>query len=254
MDPLLADVYLHQVFFDISFCVVLAATVYAVSQRKAPLRTAVILGLPAAVLTWLVYGFHPTSTAGIVVTVIRSLVYILFLASMAALILHYVFRGKRITGDKICGAICVYLFLGVAWACSTCWPTGCCPALSSIARGWPSFVGQSRTIEHTSIYIYYSFVTLTTLGYGDMTPVSAVVRTAAWLEAVTGQLYIAVLVARLVGLHIAQSGEAKANRRPPSPGQCIPNRRGHPCRRVRPARCWVAPGWVVLKGFLHSAC
>ncbi|HMF13670.1 MAG TPA: potassium channel family protein, partial [Gemmataceae bacterium] len=54
-----------------------------------------------------------------------------------------------------------------------------------------------------------SFVTLTTLGYGDIVPVSPIARTLASLEAITGQLFLAVLVARLVGLHIAESLEQK---------------------------------------------
>ena len=54
-------------------------------------------------------------------------------------------------------------------------------------------------------YVYFSFVTLTTLGYGDITPLTPVAQTLAWLEAVVGQLYLAILVARLVGLHIVHS-------------------------------------------------
>ena len=52
---------------------------------------------------------------------------------------------------------------------------------------------------------YFSFVTLTTLGYGDIVPVSGPAKTFSTLEAIVGQLYIALLVARLVGLHTAQS-------------------------------------------------
>jgi hypothetical protein len=62
--------------------------------------------------------------------------------------------------------------------------------------------------EPTAV-LYFSFATLTTLGYGDIVPVSAIARTLATLEAITGQLYLAVLVARLVGLHIAESLEHK---------------------------------------------
>lgn len=54
-------------------------------------------------------------------------------------------------------------------------------------------------------FSYYSFVTITTLGYGDVTPVSTQARSLALLEAVLGQLYIAILIARLVGSHLAQS-------------------------------------------------
>jgi len=59
-----------------------------------------------------------------------------------------------------------------------------------------------------ALFTYYSFITLTTVGYGDVTPVSAPARTFAWLEALTGQFYIAVLVAGLVGALLADKSEA----------------------------------------------
>jgi hypothetical protein len=56
-----------------------------------------------------------------------------------------------------------------------------------------------------SHFIYYSFVTMSTLGYGDITPISNPARSLSLLEAVVGQLYIAILIAKLVGMHIAQA-------------------------------------------------
>ena len=58
-------------------------------------------------------------------------------------------------------------------------------------------------------FTYYSFVTLTTLGYGDITPLSSRVKVLSMLEAVVGQIYLVVLVARLVGLHISHSSRRK---------------------------------------------
>jgi hypothetical protein len=62
-----------------------------------------------------------------------------------------------------------------------------------------------------SHFIYYSFVTMSTLGYGDITPISNSARSLSLLEAVVGQLYIAVLIARLVGMHIAQEQGGRAD-------------------------------------------
>ena len=59
--------------------------------------------------------------------------------------------------------------------------------------------------EPAGLEFYYSFVTMTTLGYGDIVPVSSAARGLATLQAVVGQLYLAVLVARLVGLYVAES-------------------------------------------------
>ena len=62
-------------------------------------------------------------------------------------------------------------------------------------------------VRRLSVFMYYSLVTLTTLGYGDITPVTPLARNLAAFEAVMGQLYIAILVARLVGLHIVHAGQ-----------------------------------------------
>ena len=104
------------------------------------------------------------------------------------------------TRDKIAGAICVYLLLGVIWSLAyaiiAVTTPGAFRAPEEITAG---LAGGSHA------FIYFSFVTLTTLGYGDISPVAPVSQTLAWFEAVTGQLYLTILVARLVGLHISHS-------------------------------------------------
>jgi hypothetical protein len=75
------------------------------------------------------------------------------------------------------------------------------PGSFNLAKGTAMKFGGSETI----FAVYFSYVTLTTLGYGDITPLSGAARTLAIVEATTGQIYLAVLVARLVGLHVAHS-------------------------------------------------
>jgi hypothetical protein len=87
---------------------------------------------------------------------------------------------------------------------------------SMLDTKWPgSFAVGSRLLEqiqadHSRIHVftYYSFITLTTVGYGDVTPVSAPARTCAWLEALSGQFYLAVLVAGLVGELLSKKADA----------------------------------------------
>ena len=81
--------------------------------------------------------------------------------------------------------------------------------LESIQPG--SFtIGEGQIDVGRRLYIYYSFVTITTLGYGDITPTTDLANSFSFLEAVTGQLYLAILIARLVGIQIAQSMNRKA--------------------------------------------
>ena len=73
---------------------------------------------------------------------------------------------------------------------------------------YPRFVSKFKPENRKYVLIdclHFSIVTITTLGYGDITPLTPLAKTVSYMEAVTGQIYIAVLIARLVGLHIAHS-------------------------------------------------
>jgi hypothetical protein len=118
-------------------------------------------------------------------------------------ILADVVRAERVTPAKISGALSVYLLLGYVWGIvftilETVQPGSFNLALGDVAAG-----SRGEILGHL---LYYSFITLSTLGYGDITPLSDGARSLAALEAVTGQIYLAVLVARLVGLQISQRG------------------------------------------------
>ena len=109
-------------------------------------------------------------------------------------------RGKEVGADKIYGALSVYLLFGQGWALAYI-------LVETMNPG--SFVGLARpgVVDGVgSELIYYSFVTLTTLGYGDITPVSLTVRNLTVMEAVTGVLYIATLIASLVATYKESSG------------------------------------------------
>jgi hypothetical protein len=100
------------------------------------------------------------------------------------------------------GAICVYFLVGIVWAL----------LYSTLEFFQPgSFQMPQGTVNQATsqaTFTYYSYVTLTTLGYGEITPISGPARSFALLEAMMGQLYLAVLIARLVGIHIAQSSRS----------------------------------------------
>ena len=101
----------------------------------------------------------------------------------------------NISANRIIGAVCVYLMLGVIWALT----------YSLLEAGIPgSFAGLSEQAAGSKWdpdWVYFSFVTLTTLGYGDILPVTSSARAMAYFEAIVGQFYLAVLVAGLVGAY-----------------------------------------------------
>ncbi len=111
------------------------------------------------------------------------------------------------TADKIFAAICVYLLVGYGWAFIYALiddlQPGAFPNLSVQAKDFSGRVMQLR---------YFSFMTLTTVGYGDVVPLSPIARTMAALEAIMGQVYLTILVARLVGLHIVHGLDSNSRR------------------------------------------
>ncbi len=124
---------------------------------------------------------------------------ILFLATTAWLMLTHILFTEA-DHNTICGAICVYLLIGVVFALVYLTCTEVCPGSISFEH---MVNASANEREKLSRLIYFSMCTLTTLGFGDIIPVTRFTRTLAWLEAVVGQLYLAILVARLVGLQIA---------------------------------------------------
>lgn len=108
-----------------------------------------------------------------------------------------VFASREISANRVVGAITLYLLFGVLWAI----------AYAVIEKANPgSFTGLSEPLSlgWSTDWLYFSFVTMTTLGYGDITPISATARTFSYLQAVFGQFYLAILVAGLVGAYIAK--------------------------------------------------
>lgn len=122
-------------------------------------------------------------------------VLIFFLLS-CGLAVYDVLFGGAIDINRLIGAACIYLLSGSLWGIVYF-------LLSAIFPASFAGVGGETLSEQLNQFIYHSFVTLTTLGYGDITPVAPVARTLCYLEAALGQMYLTVLVAALVGIHIA---------------------------------------------------
>jgi len=188
--PFLESLVRISYLIDIFFFVIFLSAVYAVSQKKSTFIIALIMALLLEILIWL---SHLTDISSF--RIIGNILTILFIGYTATIILSYLFTEDEITGDVIMGAICVYFLIGFAWAFIFF-------TLELLQPG--SFQMPQDQGAKLSHFSYYSYVTLTTLGYGDFTPISAQARSLALLEAIMGQLYIAILVARMVGIHIAQ--------------------------------------------------
>ena len=164
--------------------IILITGVYAVSYRRRQIVIAVLLGIPAFVFGWLhvITGVPALDKA-------ESVFTLLFYAFTALIVLSRVLTTRRIATDTIYGAVSVYLLMGLTWATAYDLVEGITPG---------SFSAGPGEVLTFPAFIYYSFVTLATLGYGDITPITDQARSLAVLETVSGTLYIAVLIARLV--------------------------------------------------------
>jgi hypothetical protein len=116
---------------------------------------------------------------------------IVFYVYTILVILDYVLRTDEVTGDEIYGAVSVYILIGFVW--------GMAYALLDLVQpgSFHTLGGSLRPAD----YIYFSFITLMTVGYGDMFPIGPVARSLAIVESMVGVIFIAVLIGRLVGLH-----------------------------------------------------
>jgi voltage-gated potassium channel Kch len=106
-----------------------------------------------------------------------------------------------VTGHRIRGAIVTYLLIGLVFSLAYSLIDALVPGSFAVAGSATTPVAGGA--ESDLRWVYYSLVTLTTLGYGDITPISELARRLAVLEALIGQLFVAVLIARLVSLEIA---------------------------------------------------
>lgn len=130
-------------------------------------------------------------------------VILFFFGNVGRIMLEDILQGE-VTTNRICGGVCVFILIGLCFAMLH----------MMVAAGDPTaYRDSSNLVKHGNeilsreynypLFTYFSFCTLSTVGYGDMVPVSRLARSCSMIEAMTGQLYLAILVARLVGLHIA---------------------------------------------------
>ncbi len=126
-----------------------------------------------------------------------SLLAVVTLGCFAAIVLKRVFEPGPVTRHRIHGAVCAYLLFGLMWAAAYAFVAQVVPQPFSVATD----VGHSEAF--VARFIYFSFVTLTTVGYGDITAVHPLARTLVTIEALTGQLYPAIIIGDLVSSALA---------------------------------------------------
>jgi hypothetical protein len=198
--PLSAPGSFRQYLVDVFAVLVMISGVYAVAHRSRLLFWCVMgLGVPSIILQLVPYAYLNRP-----VVVLNNASTLVFLIAVAAAVLYRVLREGPITSHRIQGSIAVYLMMGMIWALAYSIVYILDPSsfdLGGSADGMEDLIGVHT--RGMSRLIYFSFVTMTTLGYGDIAPHGMIASNLAILQALTGQIYLVVIMARLVSLAIA---------------------------------------------------
>ena len=188
-----------KVVIDVFTSLVLISSTFAIERRTWRWFAFALAGL-TLVTRWATYA-RPTYDL-FVATTLFSTVFIIF-ACIA--ILSRVFAEGPVTRHRIEGAVAVYLLTGLAFGSLYALIALVEPSSFDTSRlGW-----RVRTVfaRLNGRFSYFSFITLTTVGYGDITPASALAKQVAVLEGLVGQLYPAILLARLVAMQLTSRSE-----------------------------------------------
>jgi voltage-gated potassium channel len=178
----------------------LTFALFEITRRPADLVIGLALGIPAAIAGVVnaatpdtpSFNFGPTVLAG------------LFIGFLIQRILKDVLTGSRISSEQIFGAVCAYLLIGILFSTIYGFIVLVDPGAFAVTDNLAQRLADDARPRGSGVFTYFSFVTMSTLGYGDIAPVSPAARSVAWLQAVVGQLYLAITVAALVGTHIAR--------------------------------------------------
>ena len=189
-------------FWRALFTLVLLWALYTVAGSRRVLILAALVLVPTMASTWLADPGHE-----IYLAYIDNITNIIYFALICAFLGQYILTNRRVTLEVIFAAMCLYMMLAILWAAIY-------TNLELYYSDAFTFSGQlagDAGIERDNIFshmIYFSFITLSTLGYGDVLPVHKVSQNWAAVEAMIGQFFIAIVIARLVSVYTVEEEES----------------------------------------------
>lgn len=192
--PYLEVTVTGQLILTVITIFVMMSLIVAISDKKHSLIIAIVFALP-----WfasLIINF-PIFENVHTVLIRKEIIFAILLFSYTTFeIFAYLIRSREVSSEILFASVCVYLLIGLTWASIYLFLDYINPH---------SFIdtGNNLAINAPRI-LFFSYITLTTVGYGTLTPDSDPARSIAMLEAIIGQLYLTIMVARLVGLHISK--------------------------------------------------
>jgi len=184
-----------RILVPLMFLLIVVTILFTLDLRKAVFLASLTVGSFATILHILGRVLHVSSSEQTYVVVFALCLDVLFLSFVIYVLVIKIFSEEKVTGESIKGGISVYFLLGYL----------CAYLYSLILLLNPAAISFSMPKVELSNVIYFSFTTLTTLGYGDITPLTWMTRNLTILESTIGQIFLTVLIARLVGLYLVQN-------------------------------------------------
>jgi hypothetical protein len=177
----------------VAFSLFTMVSVWSLYQSSRVFRYGLAIAIFNIVIAFVALFLHDR-----ILEIITALSVLAFSVLSCYIAGRHVFSFRDTDTNSLLGAVCVYLLLGLIWAMiygvfTALWPQG----------AFQGLVFNEKVTQFES-YLYFSFVTLTTAGYGDITPLNPLLRTVAYLEMIVGQFYMAILVSGLVAHFMGQ--------------------------------------------------
>jgi voltage-gated potassium channel len=194
LTPFLDDFFRTKILMDIFLTILFFGIIFAIRSKRSHLIIASILVLPLILSTWSIYIYESTH-----ISIFTRIFGALFFGYAVIIILQMIARSTDITRETIFAAVVAYLLIALMWAFLYM-------ILEMVAPGSFSVPDKSIRVE-TMQFEYFSFITITTLGYGDITPLTNRASALTLLEAIIGQIYLVVLVAWLVGMYVSRKAK-----------------------------------------------
>ncbi len=189
--PFLQD-YIHlRLVLDIFYSAIFLVAMYLVGQEKGRVKLAAFLAVPMILSLWAHYFFDSAH-----IVLLGRVCGIVFFAIAIYHCGRFIAQSPQVTQDVIIAAVVVYLLMALMWSSAY--------ALLEFHQPGSFVYQEGMASDSRPFFLYYSFVTLTTLGFGDITPLTAKAKSFTILQAVIGQVYLVVVLAWLVGMHVSR--------------------------------------------------
>ena len=188
--PFLDDLFHFTVIPDIFLTIIFVLGIYAISRKRLHIYISLGLAIPMFIAIWSAHLYKSTG-----LSVWGHSFGVLYIGFVIGVLIRFIFRKKEVTQEIIFAAVVVYLLMAMMWS-------NVYLILEFFNPGSFS-IPESPSLDPFK-FLYFSFVTITTLGYGDVAPLTHKASSLVILEAVVGQIYLVVIVAWLVGMYVSQ--------------------------------------------------